>query len=59
VGTEGELKEYTYVMENRDMPKTVLEDVSETPGDLVGGQCGGFFIWDVDVPSKKPWITRT
>lgn len=26
-GTEGELKEYTYVMENRDMPKTVLEDV--------------------------------
>lgn len=27
VGTEGELKEYTYVMENRDMPKTVLEDV--------------------------------
>ena len=30
VGTEGELKEYTYVMENRDMPKTVLEDVTET-----------------------------
>ena len=32
---EGELKEYTYVMENRDMPKTVLEDASLLRSGLV------------------------
>ena len=51
----GELKEYTYVMENRDMPKTVLE---EQRGDLSHRSCASDLERRAEFSEHKQKVER-